>query len=338
MTLRHGNEPHFAWPLAEGEPGREVYYSLVTTRDGDVAFWYRYTLISTESGVREARTWAGLTRRDGEGFFTSEASDIEYVSFDEPFELSFDASRLTYEGAEGELDTEEAEVSWSFQYEPDDVTFTPLRSEKLTDLAEKYLGSGRHWSANQSVEMTGEVEVDGETVEFRDAPGHQGHTVGASSPDSWSWIHCNGFDGDDDAVLEVLEVEGKLSLCFRRDGEVHMLNRLKHVVGPTASESRHNEPGDWTLEAKGEGVKLETSVEVDDPGKYRKAAYLTPDDTSRYVAHSSLTPLRVRYRVEDGGGWSGPRELTSDSARVEWADRTPPVGAKDEYSPAGYRD
>lgn len=336
MTRRHGNEPHFDWPLAEGEPGREVYYSLVTTKDRDAAFWYRYTLISTESGRQEARTWAGLTRRDGDGFFTSDSSDLEEVSFDEPFELSFDESRLSYDAAEGLLDTSETEVSWSFEYEPDDVTFTPLRSEKLTDLAEKYLGSGRHWSANQSVRMTGEVEVDGEVLEFEDAPGHQGHTVGAASPDSWSWIHCNSFD--EDAVLEVLEVEGKLSLCFRREGEVHMLNRLKHVVGPMASESRHNEPGDWALEAKGEGVKLEASVEVDDPGKYRKAAYLTPDDSSRYVAHSSLTPVRLRYRVEEEDGWSGPRELTSDSARVEWAGRSPPVGGEEEYKPAVYRD
>ncbi len=338
MTVRHGNDPHFDWPLAEGEPGREVYYSLVTTRDGDVAFWYRYTLISTESGRQEARTWAGLTRRDGDGFFTSSSSPLDDVSFDEPFELSFGDSRLSYETAGGELDTDEAEVSWSFEYEPDDVTFTPLRSEKLTDLAEKFLGSGRHWSANQSVRMDGEVEVDGETIEFDDAPGHQGHTVGASSPDSWSWIHCNSFEEDGDAVLEVLEVESKLSLCFRRDGEVHMLNRLKHVVGPTANGSRRNEPGDWTLEAKGEGVKLEASVEADDESKYRKAAYLTPDDTSRYVAHSSLTPIRVRYRVEEDGGWSGPRELTSDSARVEWSDTSPPVGEKDGYSPAEYRD
>ncbi len=337
MTRRHGNEPHFDWPVAEGEPAREVYYSLVTTDDGDAAFWYRYTLISTESGRQEARTWAGLTRRDGDGFFTSSAVDVDEVSFDEPFELAFDDSRLSYEGAEGSLDTDDAEVSWSFSYEPDTVTFTPLRSEKLTDFAEKFLGSGRHWSANQSVRMDGEVEVDGEVIEFTDAPGHQGHTVGASSPDSWSWIHCNSFP-EDDAVLEVLEVEGKVSLCFRRDGEVHMLNRLKHVLGPLASESPVNEPGSWRVEAKGEGVDLEISVDVDDEEKYRKAAYLTPDDSSRYVAHSSLTPIEIRFRVEEDDGWSEVRELSSDSARVEWSGKTPPVGEKEEYSPAEYRD
>jgi len=333
---REGNETHFDWPLDEGEPGREVWYSLVTHQERDVAFWYRYTLLSTEKGYQEARTWAGLTDAENEeGFFMSRSFDLSEVTIEDPFRLAFDESELTYEGAKGSLETDTADVLWEFGYEPDDVVFTPLRSEKLTDFAEKFLGSGRHWSANESVYMDGTLEVDGRTYDFEGAPGHQGHTVGASAPDGWSWINCNTFEGSD-AVLEVLNVEGKASLCFRRDGGVHMLNRLKHVVGPKANETVVNEPGNWTLRAKGEGVKLEATVTVEDESKWRKAAYLTPDDTSRFVAHSSLTPIEVKYRVKQGGGWSGERTLESDSARAEWSDKSPPVGERSEYSPAEF--
>ncbi|MFW5984405.1 MAG: tocopherol cyclase family protein, partial [Halobacteria archaeon] len=227
MRQGTGNEPHFGWALGEGERGREVWYSLVTLPDSDLAFWYRYTLLSTDSGHREARLWAGLTRDDGDDFLTTRRYPLDDAVLDELFALSFGDARLTDSSARGALETDVADVSWSFEYEPDETTFTPLRSEKLTDFAEKFLGSGRHWSANQSVAMDGTLEVDGETYDFEDAPGHQGHTVGETSPEGWSWLHCNCFD--EDGVIEILNVEGKTSLCFRLGGETYLLNRLKHV-------------------------------------------------------------------------------------------------------------
>jgi len=326
-----GNEPHFDWLLDEGERGREVWYSLVTLPDRPLAFWYRYTLLSTDSGHQEARLWAGLTRDDGEEFLTTRRYPLEDVSFDEPFSVSFGDGRLTDTSAEGALETPAGDVSWSFEYEADDVTFTPLRSERLTDLAERFLGSGRHWSANGSVAMDGTLEVGDETYGFDGAPGHQGHTVGETSPDGWSWVHCNCFD--EDACIEVLNVEGKASLCFRLDGEVYTLNRLKDVVGPLANETVENQPGEWRLRAKGEGVRLDVRVGVASDDKWRKAAYLTPDDTPRHVAHSSLSDVEVVYRLRDGDGWTDRRTIESDAGRAEWAGKTPPVGESDEYVP-----
>jgi hypothetical protein len=333
MRQGTGNEPHFDWPLGEGERGREVWYSLVTHPDRGLAFWYRYTLLSTDSGHQEARLWAGLTRENGDGFLTTRSYPLGDAALGEPFGLSFGDAELTDSSARGALETDVADVSWGFEYETDDVTFTPLRSEKLTDLAERFLGSGRHWSANQSVAMDGTLEVDGETYDFEGAPGHQGHTVGETSPDGWSWLHCNCFE--EDAVIEVLNVEGKTSLCFRLDGEVYTLNRLKDVVGPLANETVENEAGRWRLRAKGEGVRLDVRVTVgdEDVDKWRKAAYLTPDDTSRYVAHSSLSDVEVVYRLREDGGWTDRRTLESDAARAEWAGKTPPVGGAEEYTP-----
>ena len=60
------NDPYFSWPLEAGERGREVWYSLVSHPDEPVGFWYRYTLLSTDSGHQGARVWAALTdRRNG---------------------------------------------------------------------------------------------------------------------------------------------------------------------------------------------------------------------------------------------------------------------------------
>ena len=347
MEADEANSPHLNWHLEEGERGREVWYSLVTDTEGDVAFWYRYTLVSTESGHQEARLWAGLTGTDDD-FFTTRRYPLSDATFDEPFALSFGDgddggekdARLTSSSASGALEADGAAVSWRFEYEPDDTVFTPLRSEKLTDMAEEYLGSGRHWSANQSVRMDGKLEVGGETYDFEDAPGHQGHTVGKSAPEEWSWLHCNSFEGgasakDDahDACVEVLNTGGMTTLCFRRGGETHMLNRMKDIVGPAANETTENRPGKWKIHAKGEGVKLDIWVECDEDTRWKKAAYLAPDDTSRYVAHSSLSSVQVTYRVKEENGWSEQRTLDSEAARAEWGRTSPPVGERDEYKP-----
>ncbi|MDY6779078.1 MAG: hypothetical protein SV760_00715, partial [Halobacteria archaeon] len=249
-----------------------------------------------------------------------------------PLELDYggDAS-LTSDSAEGSIDSPVGDVSWDLSYEPDDVTFTPLRSRRITDIAVALLGAGRHWSFNESVAMDGTLELGDETVELEGAPGHQGHTVGTNVPESWSWVHCNSFD-DETAVLEALEIEGKLSVCFRHDGEVHMINRLHHVVGPLFNKSTANDVGEWRFLAKGDGVKLEAEVSVE-PGKWRHAAYLTPDDTTRYVAHCSLADIRVKYQVKQGGDWSEPRVVESNAGRAEWSDVTPPAGDEDDYVP-----
>lgn len=337
MNTDEANTPHLDWHLEEGERGREVWYSLVTDADGDVAFWYRYTLLSTESGHQEARLWGGLTGTDRD-FFGTHRYPLADAAFDKPFSLSFgDDARLTTSSANGALEVDGMNISWRFEYEPDDTVFTPLRSERLTDITE-YLGSGKHWSANQSVRMNGTLEVGDKTYEFTDAPGHQGHTVGESAPESWSWLHCNSFEGSAsaedegrDACVEVLNTGGMTTVCFRRGGEAHTLNRMKDIVGPTANETTENRPGKWKVRAKGGGVKLEVWVKAGE--EWKKAAYLAPDDTPRYVAHSSLSSVQVTYRVKEDRGWSERRTLDSEAARAEWGRRSPPVGEKDEYTP-----
>lgn len=321
------NNPVLEWPLREGEPGREVWYSLVSPRDGSVAFWYRYTLLSTEGGRREGRLWAALTDREdpASSTFVSESFDIGDVWVDsEPFELTVGDGVLTSTSATGDLDG----VSWALEYEPDTYAFTPLRSETLTDLLSRTIGTGKHWSRNESVFMSGEVTVGDRTIELEDAPGHQGHTLSSNPPDEWTWVQCNDFEEDDSAVLEALRLDDKLSLCFRVDGEVYPLNRLKYVLpqSPSANTTDHDEVGHWRFRGEGEGVELQATVEAD-PEHWQRVAYMVPDDTLRYNAHCSLSDLTVTYAKADGETTT----ITSDAARAEWVGLEPPV--EGDYRP-----
>jgi hypothetical protein len=325
------NDPVLDWPLAVGDPGREVWYSLVSPGDGSVAFWYRYTLLSTTGGRQEGRLWAALTDREDpdRSVFVSRAvppADVRAAS--DPFSLTIDDAELTSSSAVGSIPLDgDGEVAWDLAYDPDPYSFTPLRSERLTDLLARTVGTGKHWSANEAVRMDGEVTVGDRTVAFEDAPGHQGHTLGTSPPESWTWIQCNDFE-DRSVVLEALDIDGTLSVCLRRDGQVHALNRLKHVVGPGANRTEHDEPGFWRFAGSGEGVDLRVTVRAPEDVKWQTVSYMAPDESLRYNAHCSLADVTLTYTV-DGGD---PVTLESSAGRAEWVGAEPPLPGYD-YPP-----
>ena len=312
------NDPYFSWPLEAGERGREVWYSLVSHPDEPVGFWYRYTLLSTDSGHQEARVWAALTDKESSGNgVVTHRFPIESVGVeDDPFRLSVESNELTSSSAKGSVE----DVEWSLSYEPDDETFVPLEDDGIGG------ETGDHWSANQSVEMTGTVGVGGVEYRFKDAPGHQGHTVGTAPPPSWSWTHANSFGDESVVVVEALEFAGMVTICFRHDGEMYAFNTIDQIL--EGNESVENEPGEWVFEAERDDVEVHVEVEVEDPELWKKAAYLTPDDTVRYVSHASLANIEVEYETEEGEG-----TLETDKGRAEWAGKEPPVGVAEEYSP-----
>jgi len=332
------NAPQHDWPLAPGQPGREVWYSLVTHPERDLGFWYRYTLLSTESGHREGRLWAALTDRENpeRSCFLSRSvapDDVGYST--DPFLLVLDDGEQTHRGAHGHIganhdrDGDDIDVAWQFSYAPDSETYSPLRSRRLTNLLARFAGGGKHWSVNQSVRMDGTLRLGGpggERIEFDDAPGHQGHTLSSHPPEKVTWVHCNAFD-DPSVALEALYAGGMLSLCLRRDGEVHALNRLKHVVGPWANETTHVEPGEWRFEGSGEGISVSVRVGADED-HWQRVAYRAPDDTLRYNAHCSLSSVELSYDVTDGP----TRTLAADAGRAEWVTAEKPIPG--EYRPA----
>jgi hypothetical protein len=315
------NAPVHDWPLPSGEPGREVWYSLVSPPDASVALWYRYTLLSTRGGYREGRLWAAVTDRENpaDSTFASASVDLDDVDTTaDPFALHIGDGHLTSSSAAGHVE----DISWTLDYDPDVYAFTPLRSERLTDLLYQVAGTGKHWSRNQSVSMSGEMTVGDRTIDIEDGPGHQGHTVTqVTPPEDWTWVQCNDFAENDSAVLEALRLDDKLSVCFRIDGEVYPLNRVTdvHPLSPAANSLEHDEVGRWQFAAAGEGVELRATVTAH-PDCWQHVTYKIPDDSLRYNAHCSLADLTVTYS-RDGGRVDS---LTSDAARAEWVGTAPP--------------
>ncbi|MFB6164781.1 MAG: tocopherol cyclase family protein [Haloarculaceae archaeon] len=333
-TDRDDNRPAFAWPPSSpGSPAREVWYGLVSHPHRPLALWFRYTLLSTTDGHRECRVWGALTDAESgaRSCFGTRGRSLEELALSTaPFRFDAgDAGRLTSGGARGTVDTPAGPLSWDLAWEPDAVSFTPLRSRRLTDLASRVLGTGKHWSRNQSIRLSGEVTLDGEPIEFADAPGHQGHTVGRSAPARWRWLHANDFPTDGLAV-EALALDGTLSICLRTTEGVHRLNRLHHVVGPWANETVGATPGRWTIRGSGDGVAVEVSVTAD-ADHWQLARYRCPDGSDRFNAHCSRSTVELRYKPQGESTW---HEAVTNAGRAEWVDGEPPV--EGTYRPTSF--
>ncbi len=330
MSTGSANAPYFDWPDPE-TPAREVWYSLVTHPDEPVAFWYRYTLVSTADGS-EARVWGALSDgRTGKNTFVSQQYSLGDVDIaDEPFSLVIGENTLADDHASGTIEATDEEspqdkrtaptTSWTLEYEPDEFTFIPLSDEqRMLEFAEQF-GTGVHWSVNQSVSMAGEVTVGGRTIHFEDAPGHQGHTAGANAPDDWTWLHCNDFG--DNISLEVLSMETLTPGCLRLPDETHLLNGDIEVFN--AIETTVNEPGEWILTAETDDIAFSVSVAVD-TDHWQRVSYLTPDGSLRYNAHCSLADVTL-----DVGG----ETYESSGGRIEWVSPDPPVaGSYPPFAP-----
>jgi len=318
-TNATGNRAYFDWP-DPGQFAREVWYSLVNHPEHPIALWHRLTLVRTAAGERDARVWAAVSdgRPANENRFVSQSVDSDAIDLTSgPFSLALGQARLADDAASGRIETAETSVSWAFEYEPDSLTFAGLADEeRMREFADEF-GTGVHWSTNQSVAMTGEVTVDGETTRFSDAPGHQGHTAGGSTPDGWTWLHCNDFAGGE-ATVEVLQTDaGFAPACLRLDGERHLLNGELDVFEAVTTES--NEPGRWEFDLAAGDLSCSVSVAAD-PDHWQRVSYLTPDGSLRYNAHCSLAECTLT--VDDG---TDRARYQSETARVEWVDTAPPV-------------
>ena len=305
MDSRNAKES--SWPAS---PAREVWYGYV----GDElrVLWYQYVLLSM-GNTREARVWAGYNELDGESKFVSQGFGTGAVTAtDQPFSLDIAGNELTGRSANGSLD----DIGWDLTWGGDDVTFTPLRSQRLTRAVDWFSRTGRHASVNGAVRVNGMVTVNGKEQEFTNAAGNQGHVVGAL-PTEWRWVQCGAFP-DPTVSIEALSIGGRLSICFRHDGQVYLLNRIQHIVGPCANVTEYDRPGHWSFRATGDGVRLSVMVRAD-PDQWQRLCYRTPDG-KRYNAHCSLSTVRLKYTHDNQ-----TRTIESSGGRAEWIGIEPPI-------------
>lgn len=319
------NRPVYDWPLGRGQTGNEVWFVVCTSRDGDVSFWYHVEMVSTAN--REAgRAWAAVQdRARGTKLFTVTSIDPADLHLGtRPFALASADHRLTSQSLTGHIDGE-TDISWSLEWEPDTYAYTPMRSRFLTNLLATVAGTGTYWSRNNSIDITGTLEIGDRTIDLEAAPGCQGHIVPPRSPKPITWLHCNHFEtggaSASSVAIEALQLGPFCSAVLRVDDRTYEFNRLWHLlpVGPRSNTVTQNEVGTWRFRADDGTAAIRVSVETDSNFWHRATGY-TRAGEPLYVAHSPFGRVTLEYVTETD--WT---TVTSDTGRVEWYRDRPPV-------------
>lgn len=311
-------------------PFYEEFFIRLNLKSRPYSLWLRYTLFAPrkELGPPTAGLWAIFFDHESP---EKNAAAKQIVSIDQTvierdiFYFQIREAAIYNSGARGQVSSGGHEISWDLQYLPNPSSF------RLYPYSFYYLGfpKTKLISPNWSIRAEGRMSVDGESFEFRDAPGCQAHLWGSKRVEHWAWAHCNTFLEDPGAVLEILTTQfpiGKKMLrpvtliCLSLgDGRQIKLNRMIHWF---LNKSRYDLAG-W--EAEGERGHWRVQVRVNSsPEAMVGVTYNDTDGSKLYCYHAEAAGFTVELFEQRGGAYKKVKTLTSPRAGAfEVAERTP---------------
>ncbi len=308
--------PGFGRRYAGQAPFYEVWFGKIDVAPGK-AFWFRYTLL--DGTVREAGTWAIWFDAEAGVVADRTTCDLEELPPGDVFCLP--DARLDAARAIGRAGA----ISWDLAYRGRGKHFghVPRALEWLG------LARSRYCSPVCDARFDGIVRVGGRAIAMQDATGMLGHIDGSRSGQSWTWTHCNAFDGRPDAVFEGLSARILLagrpspplsSFVLWLDGRRYAFSS---TPGLLKARSRVGE-GSWSFSAEADGVTLEGEATAPDSRQVAVVTYTDTDGSHLWCHNSKMAKLRVRLR--DPGHGVDATLVASGTAAFELVDRVRPPG------------
>jgi len=270
------------------------------------AFWIRYTIFSPKGRPADAigELWAV--------YFDGTRQRIVAVKEEHPIaQCSFAPDRLEARIREATLDAGGLEgraargthsIRWSLRYGTDAPPLL-LLSERLYTAP---LPRAKALVGSPLARYQGSIEVDGERIAIDGWLGSQNHNWGSRHTDRYAWGQVAGFDGDDEAFLEVSTARLRIGpfmtppltpLVLRVDGEEHRLG----AIGRALRARGRYEPFHWSFETRGEtgGEPVEIRGTLVAPAwSFVALPYSNPPGGTKTCLNSKLgrCDLEVRHR------------------------------------------
>ncbi|MEO7352043.1 MAG: hypothetical protein ABIW17_09110, partial [Marmoricola sp.] len=152
-------------------------------------------------------------------------------------------------------------------------------------------------SLHPTARFNGTFSIGDRVVAVDDWPGMVGHNWGTEHAERWIWLHAAGFQGDDEAWLDVVLARiglggwttpwtGFGALCL--DGRRHRLGGLSRVRSTQVDEH----PDRLYFSLPGRGLRLHGQVSAP-RSHFVGWAYADPDGAGHDVAHCSVADLEV---------------------------------------------
>jgi hypothetical protein len=308
-------------------PGHyEVWYLTFNHRPTRTGFWIRYVIESPKEGAPYGMLWFACFDADDPDKNVAVHTEVPIATLDAaslPFNLKLGGAELGHDHARGRIRGGGHDVKWDLSWLP-----APTTHRHLPDVIYKTsFADTRVVSPNLDVPIRGTVTVDGRSFTLEGVPGDQTHLWGRKHAHAWAWGHCNAFEGQRGAVLEILSVRLKKRglvtppltlLALYLDGEAHRLTEFRHTLLARAQfQTAH-----FQFSARSRDVKIAGEFRCR-PEDMVLSPYVDPDGEPCFCANTCVGDLELTVTKRRGLlGWTEPVRLFSGkSAHFEVAAR-----------------
>jgi hypothetical protein len=136
-------------------------------------------------------------------------------------------------------------------------------------------------TSHPNIQITGSITFDGETQILEDAIGTQTHIIGKKYSNEWAWVHCNSFEGYEDAFLEVSCTAGRCTFGFHDGLNEFLFNTPLEVIRTKAKYSQ------TSLEFSGENTRFLIKGYIEVPLKDLIAIEYLGPQSERIICYNS---------------------------------------------------
>ena len=278
------------------------------------AFWVRYTIFAPAGSPDEAEgeLWGIVFREGREPFTVYERLPLTDAHFAASgLDVRIGDARLWGEGAGGTCEGRAAQDGRTLRWR---LRFADAGAPLLL-FPERLYGApfpkAKALVPRPGCRFTGELVLDGESLEVHGWQGSQNHNWGSKHTDEYAWGQVAGFEGAPEAFLELstarihlgpLKTPWLTPLVLRLEGREHRLGAIPRALRNRGSYAL----GQWSFAARGDGVRLEGTMSAP-PEAFARLSYRNPPGGSKVCQNAKVArcELRIRRRGEP------PRTLVS---------------------------
>ncbi|MEP6816016.1 MAG: hypothetical protein ABI873_10740 [Marmoricola sp.] len=278
------------------DAGYESWFLRAANPSGRCGFWIRYTIRCSPGRSPRGSLWCTYFDADAP---TPAAAK---VTTDGPREdpgawVRIGDAVVGPLGAHGVIaDAPSGPMRWDLTFEGADL-FAHLPRAWMYGAP---LPRTKPVSVHPAARFAGTLALGDQVVDVDGWRGTVGHNWGTEHAERWIWLHCTGFEGDEDAWLDVVLARlrvGPWTTPWSGFGGLGLAGRRHRLGGLTRGRSTDVEEHPDRLAFTLTGRVLEVTGRVGaPPERFVGWVYADPDGSGHDVVHCSVADLNLTVR------------------------------------------
>ncbi len=321
--MRSANVPRW-----RGEGGRgwyEAWFIVAADPRSGAGVWLRYALDEASDGTVVPSVWGSFFDRSASArnFSLKASLPSAAIRRGAGLVIGIGDAALEESGCKGEVEGGGHSLRWRLAFAEEEDAAAGGAQEVSPGFLQPIarLKKSGYLLARPALRLSGALEVDGQPLELRSAPGLQAHLWGQQRYPAWAWAHCGSFEEAPGSSLDLLSVQGPGGLfiplfSFRFQGKLHRFAELPWIARSTSRRA----PPAWHFSAEDATLAIDGALRAD-PADCVEVEYVDPDGSKLFCVNTEVAhaELRVRTRSFPGAPWRPEGTLRSaGSAGLEF--------------------